>query len=404
MRAEFSAARDRAARSWTALGGDWSYLSVFVHYQRGVIAMAEGRVSAAAAWYARGRHSADTRFAQDANALAVGDALVHELAVERNHLPVPARADQVPSALPSAPFQVYAAGSGAAVDLVLAREGFDRALDFLGELIEQAYRAEVPTTTRYLSALRAGTLASAGRVGEAQRTWRVADLPREDADCVNLEVQTWREVEAIACARIRVLLAEESFERARSLVRALAETARQRGLRRTLMRCLALSVAVETAAGDRRASERNLVQFLDLFAETDYARSLVREHVTTLPLLEDYLHGSPEPARTRAAETLVGHLRDAADRRRSPVPRLTARETDILQRLEDLRDKEIAAALGISHAGVRYHVRNIFAKLNARSRLDAVHRARRMGPPVRLTDQYDADVRNSEQQTLVRPR
>ena len=379
MRAEFSAARDRAARSWTALGGDWSYISVFVHYQRGVIAMAEGRVSAAAAWYARGRHSADTRFAQDANALAIGDVLVNELAVERNHLPVPARADQVPSALPSAPFQVYAAGSGTAVDLVLARDGFDRALDFLGELIEQAYRAEVPATTRYLSALRAGTLAAAGRVGEAQRTWRVADLPREDADCVDLEVQTWREVEAIASARIRLLWAEESFEGARSLVHALAETARQRGLRRTLMRCLALSMAVESAAGDRRASERSLVQFLDLFAETDYARSMVREHVTTLPLLEDYLDGSPEPARAQAAETLVGHLRDAADRRRSPVPRLTARETDILQRLEDLRDKEIAAALGISHAGVRYHVRNIFAKLNARSRLDAVHRARRMG-------------------------
>ena len=32
-----------------------------------------------------------------------------------------------------------------------------------------------------------------------------------------------------------------------------------------------------------------------------------------------------------------------------------------------LRNKKITAALGIGHAGVRYHVRNIFAKLDART-------------------------------------
>ena len=379
MRAEFSAAMDRAARAWSALRGDWSYISVFVHYQLGVIAMAQGRVNAAAAWYRRGRHSAGRRFAEDPNARAIGDVLAHELAVERNQLPVPVWAHQVPAALGGAPFQVYAAGSGAAVDLVSARDGCGRALDFIGELIEQAYRAELPTTTRFLSALRAGTLAKAGRVGEAQRAWRVADLPRTDADCVDLEVQTWREVEAISCTRIRLLWAEESFESARSLAHALAQTARERGLRRTLMRCHALSMAVEAAAGDRRAAEQSLVQFLDLFAETDYARAMVREHDAALPLLEDFLDGSRDPARATPAEMLVGHLRDAADSRPPSAPRLTARETDVLQRLEDSRDKGIAAALGISHAGVRYHVRNIFAKLNARSRLDAVHRARRLG-------------------------
>ena len=52
---------------------------------------------------------------------------------------------------------------------------------------------------------------------------------------------------------------------------------------------------------------------------------------------------------------------------------------EVLQRLDKQHDHEIVQALGITHAGVRYHVRSIFEQLNARSRMDAVHRARRIG-------------------------
>ena len=58
---------------------------------------------------------------------------------------------------------------------------------------------------------------------------------------------------------------------------------------------------------------------------------------------------------------------------------LSAREREVLQRLEGQRDKEIAAALGLSAYGVRYHIRKLFAKLGARNRAEAVRRAREMG-------------------------
>ncbi|MDE0447095.1 MAG: helix-turn-helix transcriptional regulator [Spirochaetaceae bacterium] len=62
---------------------------------------------------------------------------------------------------------------------------------------------------------------------------------------------------------------------------------------------------------------------------------------------------------------------------------LTQREIDVLERLERYRDKEIAWDLKLSYDGVRFRVRSIFAKLGARGRLDAVHRARARGilPP-----------------------
>ena len=61
----------------------------------------------------------------------------------------------------------------------------------------------------------------------------------------------------------------------------------------------------------------------------------------------------------------------------------TKREIDVLVRLEQHKDREIAEALEISYDGLHYRVNCIFRKLGARSRLDAVHRARALGilPP-----------------------
>ena len=51
----------------------------------------------------------------------------------------------------------------------------------------------------------------------------------------------------------------------------------------------------------------------------------------------------------------------------------------MLARLESQTDREIAGALKLSHDGVRYRVRGIFAKLGVRRRLDAVRLARARG-------------------------
>ena len=60
-------------------------------------------------------------------------------------------------------------------------------------------------------------------------------------------------------------------------------------------------------------------------------------------------------------------------------PLLSPKEMEVLLRLESRTDKDIAQELNLTYHGVRYRVRHIFAKLGARSRLDAVHRARAMG-------------------------
>ncbi len=60
--------------------------------------------------------------------------------------------------------------------------------------------------------------------------------------------------------------------------------------------------------------------------------------------------------------------------------RLTDRELDVLRQVvAGLRNKEIAATLGISENTVKFHLRNILDKLHAQSRSEMVARAVREG-------------------------
>jgi DNA-binding CsgD family transcriptional regulator len=81
----------------------------------------------------------------------------------------------------------------------------------------------------------------------------------------------------------------------------------------------------------------------------------------------------------RLGEALAPPLLAVALPRRGGVA-LTARERELLDSLEEgLRFKQIARRLGISEATAKTHARNLFRKLDATSRAEAVHAARERG-------------------------
>jgi DNA-binding NarL/FixJ family response regulator len=59
---------------------------------------------------------------------------------------------------------------------------------------------------------------------------------------------------------------------------------------------------------------------------------------------------------------------------------LTVREREVLRLMADgLDNGEVAERLGIRYGTVRSHVRNLIAKLNAHSKMEAVVRAEELG-------------------------
>jgi two-component system NarL family response regulator len=71
---------------------------------------------------------------------------------------------------------------------------------------------------------------------------------------------------------------------------------------------------------------------------------------------------------------------DARLAERAARPRLTPRELEVITLMaQAMRNKEIAAALGVSEQTAQVHIKNIFAKLSVADRIAAINVARRYG-------------------------
>ena len=203
--AEFGAALEHAARARQCFAQS-QYMRMFVDVQVGQIAMAQGRVQDAAAHYLGAERVAKKNY--HARCRAGGDL-------------------QGPVAGACAGRQPRCAGRGAGP---CSRSAGDGQLALLGLCggrrrggrVEASGRGcrgragdrgrnaglrggkpRLPALVRYVSALRVSLLAAAGRIGDGEEAWALDDLPEEAEDCLDLTGQSWREMEALSCARLR---------------------------------------------------------------------------------------------------------------------------------------------------------------------------------------------------------
>ena len=380
LQAKFDTALHWSDRAERRLGGS-PYIRMHVDLYRGQVAMARGQTGDAAGYYASAYRIARTRLLRDPGQAVFVEVMMRELDLETHRL---ARLERTPRGIPHAlfasgtPLASFAAASTTSAELTLLRNGADAAIEAVDEVLEYARETGLPALVRHLGGLRVQLLSAAGRTGAAQSAWRAAGLPDDDAGCLDLDGQSWRELESVSCARLGLLLAAGRFDAARRFADSLLAVVTQRGLRRTCMRGLALAVALEQAAGQPARSRARLVEFLHLYAETDYAQGAVRDRAVFLPLLEGLLGNGADPRVQAPAERLFDVLRGAGHGA-PEAARFTPRELQILEYLTTMQDKEIASMLGLSVAGVRYHIAKIFTKLGVKDRRTAVDQVRRAG-------------------------
>ena len=367
-----------ARRAYDAMRQRSWFLTMYIDMQVGNIAMIQGRVSDADKAFARARRAAKAELLEDEGPMVLAEVLSTELRLERNKpAPLSRRSHKVPLLARSGAWvDVYVAAAEAAIELAVKDNGVARALDELEEIVVFAQGVGLATLHRCLMAMRVSLLAGAGRAGEAQETWDRAGFSDQPEEIVDLDHQTWREMESISLAGLRLLTARSQYDAARELAETLLAVSRGKGLRRTEMRALGSAMVLEHRAGNPGLARRNLVDYLRNYGETDYVRPLIQDRAIAVELLES-LDQEEAPS---LAESLLHALSNGPhERATNGTPDLTPRELEILRQLEGSRDKEIANVLNLSEDGVRYHNKKIFHKLGVSSRLEATHRARTLG-------------------------
>ena len=236
--------------------------------------------------------------------------------------------------------------------------------------------ARLAVVTNIPLLLLVSCLVDIGGTDRAADVWREQALPDGAERLLDRDGQPWRTMESMACARVSLLAEQGDFAAAEEVATGLCATASERGLTRTQLRGLALSMAVAERAGQADHAVARLVEFLRLARKPDYVRPLVRTREVSRAVLGRLLDGGPDADVRDAAEGMLARL----DHKKRDVPAFSPRELQVLAEVRQGRpNREIAGRLGISRPGVRFHLTNIYRKTGVSSREDAVRAAQALG-------------------------
>ena len=349
----------------------------FASMHLGMAAMAQGRVQEALDSYQRARQLVRKFFPADWRLLSTVDVMMMELDLERNReKAIRQRTLKDLTTLRGLWNEVFAAAISVRAELTFQQYEGDAAIQYLTVTKEAVRGSSFRPLASFLSLLLAFYLARSGRVEEAARIWSENAHPSELEDLLAVGERSWRRMEALWCTRAEILMAQHEFEAAAELADAGHRIATEYGVTRVALRCLGQSMAAAYRAGDEDRALARLADFLRATRNVDYYRGLASEREISCDLLQKLLAKNGDADLRESAEAALAHF----GQRSAPAPTFSARELDVLSEVKQgLRNKEIAAFLGITEEGVRFHLRNIYRKAGASDRLGAVRHAEAEG-------------------------
>ena len=377
-RADFETSRRHGLQAQSYFDEDVRFGDVFVNICLGMTAMAQGRVDEAAEWYRRARHGTRKFFTADPCLAVSTDVLAIELDLERNREKAVRQPTlQTLSELRGVWIDVYATAIGVSAELTFAQYDGESVIQLLTGAVDDVQGTGVESLSHHMSALLAYYLVEVGRADDAATVWRDRELPCDATELLDLDRQSWRTMEAVSCARVRLLAAQGEHAAAEALASRLCSAASEHGLNRTLLRALALSMVVAHHAGEAEQALARVVEFLRGTLDVDYVRPLVRHREISRTVLRRLLDTNLEEDVRLAAESVLPHVEEDATENTSLF---SSRELEVLVELgRGLRNKEIASRLALTDAGVRYHLKNIYRKTGACERGAAVRYAQSLG-------------------------
>jgi LuxR family maltose regulon positive regulatory protein len=230
---------------------------------------------------------------------------------------------------------------------------------------------------------------SQGDAAAARRWARAAKLSLD-------QPLLWREAEYLTLARL--LVAQGEAERAMPLLELFREAAVATERQGSLIEILAVEATALEASGRGEAAQDCLKQALGLAEPEGYVRVFVDEGEKMLALLQQIYQqlkkdrGEEDGFSRKYVERLLMEWRgerqgadglpetNGANNSASElVEPLSERELEILRLIAaGLANQKIAEKLFVAPSTIKWHVGNIYGKLNVRSRTQAIARARQL--------------------------
>ena len=179
----------------------------------------------------------------------------------------------------------------------------------------------------------------------------------------------------VDAARAHTAIAEHRWSDAEDLLAAAQQAAVAQGAGRLQVVAMALRAYVAERSG--RDGSALLGEAVGLARASGLWRSLQDSHPGVASAIAR-LHEDPYPA--QQASPLPSPPVEAPLRAAGAASVLTPKERAILELLaRNFSNKEVARALGVGEATIKWHLKNLFAKLDAGSRRQVVVRARVLG-------------------------
>ena len=357
------------------------YGETYIQIHLGDVSYCEGLTDEAEEHYKIAVRAIRRHFNDDKAIKLIVDVLQAELKYDANRLDqIPRSAEVLPRQLHKheAWFNIYAAAYIVSSNVVFSRLGLSPATSILDLQKEFAETRRHAGLRNLIACQRAALLQRAGLDSRAASVLAESGLTIDQYQDGNGRNIGWRERNIAVQTILRTMIRQQDPSRAiHQLDGFLQPDKPGNGGRFRITNHLLRASAYNRLARDDRVLA-DLGRALDLAAGSRAVRPFLDEGDGLMDLLDLFIDSGRNAPGGASSVEMAEHIRALRGGTERKNPCLTERELQVLRELEyGYANKVIARNIGISHNTVRYHLKNIFSKLNVDTRLQAVSAARR---------------------------